>query len=179
MGNHVRLIATRFTDLRSGETNDGFRLYDDFNECSDYMNVVPADDRELLAAVVRDHSGQNLCDLIDIAKERGMLCGATSFTPEEVADIIEDATTDIAEELPKGLMRKSGVCGGALCIADSRIPVWVLWKLYRERGDGEDFLLSAYPTLDRASMWVSMSYAYDHKEEIEADEREHGGEDDP
>ena len=177
MGNTVRLLAMRFTDLRSGTSNDGFMLYDDYQEATDHMyRGVPLDDRELLAAVARDHQTDVTESLLQLATEIGMMCGATGFSPEEVRDIIEDSELDLAKEYPEGLSRLSGVCGGTLCFEGTRIPVWVVARLHCD-GDDLEEIRGAYPLLKKDAIAQALAYAEENEEEIRQDELDNQAED--
>jgi uncharacterized protein (DUF433 family) len=65
-----------------------------------------------------------------------------------------------------GIGRNPGVCGGAACIAGTRIPVWVL-EGYRRLGWTEAKLLANYPTLQAADLDHAWAYVDEHLQEIE------------
>jgi uncharacterized protein (DUF433 family) len=91
----------------------------------------------------------------------------------ELERILEEQTlgNGATEELSNsnalpGLERTPGVVGGAACISNTRIPVWLLEQA-RRLGTSEADLLRDYPTLtaqDLANAWV---YVRSHREEIE------------
>jgi uncharacterized protein (DUF433 family) len=65
-----------------------------------------------------------------------------------------------------GIKKTPGVCGGDACVANTRIPVWVLEQA-RRLGMSDADLLRNYPTLraeDLAKAWV---YVRSHREEID------------
>lgn len=57
------------------------------------------------------------------------------------------------------------VCGDEPCIANSRIPVWLLEQA-RRLGTGEAELLRAYPTLHAQDLANARDYVRAHPEEI-------------
>lgn len=71
----------------------------------------------------------------------------------------------------RGIEKTPGVCGGSACIANTRIPIWVLVDA-RRLGYSEADLLTSYPSLsatDLAHAWV---YAEAFPEEIETEIQE-------
>lgn len=60
-----------------------------------------------------------------------------------------------------------GVCGGELCVAGTRIPVWVLVRA-RQLGTDEPTLLDAYPSLRAEDLANAWAYYGAHREEVEA-----------
>ena len=75
---------------------------------------------------------------------------------------------EMAVENLTGPIRKSaGVMGGAACIGNSRIPVWVLVSLKKQQmTDGE--LLRAYPSLQASDLEAAWGYYTVHSDEIDA-----------
>ena len=66
----------------------------------------------------------------------------------------------------QGIEKTPKVCGGEACIANTRIPIWVLVEA-RQLGYGDLDLLTSYPTItatDLANAWV---YAAAHRDEID------------
>ena len=59
-----------------------------------------------------------------------------------------------------------GVCGGAACLAGTRIPVWVL-EQYRRSGASDAELLHAYPSLRAEDLVHAWAYVRSHRNEIE------------
>lgn len=66
----------------------------------------------------------------------------------------------------KGIEKTPGVCGGTACIANTRIPVWVLVNA-RRLGISEAQLLQDYPTLSAADLVNAWIYAEVYADEIE------------
>ena len=59
-----------------------------------------------------------------------------------------------------------GVCGGDVCIRNTRIPVWVLVD-YRRLGVDDARLLEFYPTLTQEDLGAAWQYDREHPAEIE------------
>jgi uncharacterized protein (DUF433 family) len=72
----------------------------------------------------------------------------------------QESTTVIA--------KTPGVCGGAACISDSLVPVWMI-VLMSEGGAGLEEILTAYPQLTPADCVAALNYALMHRAEIDAD----------
>lgn len=64
-----------------------------------------------------------------------------------------------------------GVCGGAACLAGTRIPVWIL-EQYRRSGASNAELLRSYPGLQAENLVHAWAYARSHRNEIEQHIRE-------
>ena len=64
-----------------------------------------------------------------------------------------------------------GVAGGDLCIAGTRIPVWVLEQA-RRLGASEQELLRSYPILRPENLAAAWLHARAHRDEIDAQIRE-------
>jgi uncharacterized protein (DUF433 family) len=89
-----------------------------------------------------------------------------ALAPPEKARVIQLLAQSL-ENSWRGIEKTPGVCGGDACIAETRIPVWVLVNA-RRLSVTETELLRDYPTLsatDLANAWV---YASAYAEEIEA-----------
>lgn len=67
----------------------------------------------------------------------------------------------------RGITKTEGVCGGSACIAQTRIPVWLLVES-RRQGISEAQLLSDYPHISAADLVNAWAYAQAYPEEIEA-----------
>jgi uncharacterized protein (DUF433 family) len=63
--------------------------------------------------------------------------------------------------------KTTGVCGGAVRIAGTRIPVWQLVAA-RETGASEGQLLMDFPRLEARNLVDAWAYAADHPKEIRA-----------
>lgn len=92
------------------------------------------------------------------------------MTPGEKAQLLQRVARELGDALP-GIDETPGVCGGAACIARTRIPVWVLEEA-RRRGAGEADLLRSYPTLRAEDLANAWAYARAHREEIDREIRE-------
>jgi uncharacterized protein (DUF433 family) len=66
----------------------------------------------------------------------------------------------------EGIKKTPGVCGGDPCIANTRIPVWVLVQS-RRLGMSEAELLQNYPTLRAEDLTNAWTYASSHADEID------------
>lgn len=71
----------------------------------------------------------------------------------------------------QGIEKTPGVCGGCACIANTRIPIWVLVNA-RRIGYSEADLLSSYPTISAADLANAWDYAEAYPDEIEIAIRE-------
>lgn len=83
----------------------------------------------------------------------------------EKAQVVAWAASDLASAWP-GIESNPGVCGGAACIARTRIPVWLLENLRRE-GLGEAEILRSYPTLAAQDLANAWGYVRANAAEIE------------
>jgi uncharacterized protein (DUF433 family) len=60
------------------------------------------------------------------------------------------------------------ICGGAPCIAGSRIPVRTIGA-FAQRGVSADILLQEYyPWLSKGEIYAALAYYYDHLADVEA-----------
>ena len=66
----------------------------------------------------------------------------------------------------QGISKDPRVMGGAACIRDTRIPVWMLVQA-RDFGVTEAELLRNYPALSASDVTNAWNYAKAHKREIE------------
>lgn len=74
--------------------------------------------------------------------------------------------TDDEQDIPS-IVSIPGVCGGEPCIADTRIPVWLLVRARQLRMD-ESALLHAYPPLRADDLVNAWAYYQAHRAEIAA-----------
>jgi uncharacterized protein (DUF433 family) len=65
-----------------------------------------------------------------------------------------------------GITSDPEVCGGEACIAQTRIPVWLLVQA-RRLGTSEAELLLAYPGLQRVDLANAWSFYEAHRIEID------------
>jgi uncharacterized protein (DUF433 family) len=70
----------------------------------------------------------------------------------------------------KLITKTRGVCGGRACIANSRIPVYIIEE-YRRAGFTEKIPL-AYPHLRMEQILAALDYATSHPQEMERDMKE-------
>ncbi len=74
---------------------------------------------------------------------------------------------DVASELHShGIAKTPGVCGGAACVRDTRIPVWMLEEM-RRLGSTEAQLLHAYPSLTAEDLVAAWAYVEVNRSEID------------
>lgn len=73
--------------------------------------------------------------------------------------------------LGSGIESIPGVCGGDPCVANTRIPVWLLEQL-RRIGMTESEILANYPTLRAVDLVNAWTYVDEHPEEVERQIRE-------
>ena len=65
------------------------------------------------------------------------------------------------------IRRTAGVCGGAACVRQTRIPVWLLVQL-KQLGRSEPDLLADYPGLSVDDLDAAWAYYRTNTAEIEA-----------
>jgi uncharacterized protein (DUF433 family) len=65
-----------------------------------------------------------------------------------------------------GIKKTPGVCGGDACVANTRIPVWVLEQARRLGMSDADLLLN-YPSLRAEDLANAWAYVRSHREEID------------
>ena len=65
-----------------------------------------------------------------------------------------------------GISQSPHVCGGAPCIANTRIPVWVLAECKR-LGMSDQEIWEDYPSITQADLNAAWEYVVDHRDEIE------------
>jgi uncharacterized protein (DUF433 family) len=73
--------------------------------------------------------------------------------------------------------RTPGVMGGAACVRQTRIPVWMIVQAGR-LGMTDDELLRNYPTLTAEDLKNARAYADAHEEEVDREIRANEGEGD-
>ena len=93
-----------------------------------------------------------------------------AMSPEERTQLLEWAVRDLTGTYP-GVETTAGVCGGAACLAGTRIPVWIL-EQYRRLGASEADLLRSYPGLRAEDLVHAWAYVRSHRNEIEQHVRE-------
>jgi uncharacterized protein (DUF433 family) len=65
-----------------------------------------------------------------------------------------------------GIESTPDVCGGAACIQNTRIPVFIL-EGYRRLGLSDAEILQAYPTIGAGDLKNAWAYVRDHREQID------------
>ena len=76
------------------------------------------------------------------------------------------ATAEAVKSSADGVEKTSGVNGGDACIADTRIPVWVLEDM-RRQGAAEQELLADFPGLTARQIEQAWAYVKANRAEIE------------
>ena len=67
----------------------------------------------------------------------------------------------------RGISKTPGVMGGDACIANTRIPVWLLVS-YRQQGMSDGQILEGYPDLTAADLVAVWAYAKVYADEVAA-----------
>ncbi len=98
-----------------------------------------------------------------LEKIEGLL---SQMSRAEKAQLLQWIVRDLGDVFP-GVESRVDVCGGEPCIADTRIPVWVL-EQSRRLGISESELLQSYPTLRAEDLSNAWAYVRSHPGEIEA-----------
>ncbi|MFM6011106.1 MAG: DUF433 domain-containing protein [Dolichospermum sp.] len=88
-----------------------------------------------------------------------------ALTPTEKAQAIQILTKTL-NQTTYPITKTHGVCSGEACIANTRIPIWLLVES-RRLGISEAQLLDDYPHLTAADLVNAWAYANAHPEEIE------------
>lgn len=70
-----------------------------------------------------------------------------------------------APEPTEPITKTPGVCGGRACVANTRIPVWLIWGFVRMQLR-DDAILDSYPTLQQHHLDAARAYCRLHLEEI-------------
>ena len=84
----------------------------------------------------------------------------------EKAQLLQWIARDVGDAFP-GIEMTAGVVGGAACIRNTRIAVWMLEQA-RRLGISEADLLRNYPGLTAQDLANAWDYARSHQAEIEA-----------
>ena len=93
----------------------------------------------------------------------------------EKAQLLKWLARDVDDAFP-GIEKNQNVMGGAACIRQTRIPVWLLEQA-RRQGVSEVDLLRNYPGLTAQDLVNAWDYADAHREEIENQISENEAED--
>ena len=62
-----------------------------------------------------------------------------------------------------------GVCGGKPCVAGTRIRVQDVFVWHELQGQSADEIVSRFPQLTMADVYATLSYYWDHRDEIQRD----------
>jgi uncharacterized protein (DUF433 family) len=89
-----------------------------------------------------------------------------SLSRGEKAQLLKWVVQGLGDDFP-GIDSSPSVCGGAPCIARTRIPVWLMER-YRRLGVNERDLLDSYPSLRAEDLANAWAYARVHAAEIDA-----------
>ncbi len=89
----------------------------------------------------------------------------------EKAQFLKWLARDVENAFP-GVEKNPQVMGGAACIRQTRIPVWLLGQA-RRQGVSEIDLLRNYPGLTARDLVNAWEYIDSHKEKLENQIREH------
>lgn len=89
--------------------------------------------------------------------------------PLPVVDLLPSQQTAEPADFSR-LSRRDGVCGGSICIRDTRVPVWVLERC-RQLQMSLPEILEDYPFLDGNDLAAAWRYAEAHRDEIEGEIR--------
>lgn len=81
----------------------------------------------------------------------------STLTRAEKAQVLKWVLRDLGE-FNMGVEKSPNICGGAACIAQTRIPVWVL-EQSRRLGMSDADLLGDYPTLRAEDLVNAWDYA--------------------
>jgi uncharacterized protein (DUF433 family) len=87
-----------------------------------------------------------------------------SLTPIEKVEAIRILTKNISTNI-RGVTKTDGVMGGDACIAETRIPVWLLVS-YRRQGATDANILDEYPQLSAVDLVTAWLYAEAFSDEI-------------
>lgn len=93
-----------------------------------------------------------------------------ALSDDEKAQVVQLLSQDKFTQ-GRGIEKTPSVCGGSACIANTRIPIWVLVDAHR-LGITESQLLDDYPTLSAVDLVNAWNYAEAFPDEIEAAIRE-------
>jgi uncharacterized protein (DUF433 family) len=93
----------------------------------------------------------------------------STMTRAEKLQLLQWVVRDLEDFYP-GIQKTPTVCGGAACIADTRIPVWVL-EQSRRLGMSDADILKNYPTLRAENLVNAWDYVRTHKQEIDEEIR--------
>lgn len=102
---------------------------------------------------------------VDVLKQAEMVIAGMS------KDDRKRLFSKFVSDVDTGIEKDSAVMGGAACIRQTRIPVWLLYRAY-QLGLSESDILMSYPGLTAADLVNAWNYAEANIEEIELHIRE-------
>ncbi len=115
--------------------------------------------------IVDQDAAQLLQALQAKARTQGVTLGAL-LRPEAKNGVLRDLN-----EVFPGIEKTPGVCGGSACLANTRLPVWLLAQA-RRGGVSEADLLLDYPSLRAEDLVNAWAYVSAHQAEIDEDIRQ-------
>ena len=89
-----------------------------------------------------------------------------SLSPSEQLTAMQ-TLLQIAAIPARGITKTPGVMGGDACIANTRIPVWLLVS-YKQQGMSDGQILEGYPDLTAADLVAVWAYAKVYADEVAA-----------
>jgi uncharacterized protein (DUF433 family) len=87
-----------------------------------------------------------------------------NLTPSEQSQMMQTLMQTLGKD-SRGITKTPGVCGGDACIANTRIPIWVIVEA-RSLGYSEADLLTSYPALTATDLTQAWIYAETYPDEI-------------
>ena len=87
------------------------------------------------------------------------------LSKNEKVELLQWLVRDLDDDFP-GIHKTEGVGGGAACIRQTRIPVWLLENARRQNISEADLLLN-YPALTAKDLANAWDYVNLHRQEIE------------
>ncbi|NEP28113.1 DUF433 domain-containing protein [Moorena sp. SIO3I6] len=86
-----------------------------------------------------------------------------ALSPSEKVQVIQLLAQSLTNNW-QGIEKNPRICGGEACIANTRIPVWLLVEA-RRLGYSDGDLLKSYPTVTAADLANAWVYAKAHPDE--------------
>ena len=91
----------------------------------------------------------------------------SSLSRADKLELLEDLSRELENPAEPAIQKTPGVCGGAACIRNLRLAVWMLEEA-RRKGATEAELLADYPSLRAEDLTDAWIYARSHRDEIDA-----------
>jgi len=93
MSNYLTIEPTRFTNVRTGDSTVGVRVYDEYIQAYDNTLIsIPDDDMDLLELVLEaHHSGGEIGEALDSVREdeKCLFIGGLRYEWDEVKHLFE------------------------------------------------------------------------------------------